>query len=146
MDIWTENINYNANCLAIFCLQVATQKLISQKTIENRHNFEKKGNVSLLQTSTTEFLLKRYESVICRLHSRNQTRWGTYCCMNPKMMGATCTNRLRLLLAIYHVLKFLDKGLKIHCDFWKVSITITLLFFLEYQIEFLNQMIFSLFF
>ena len=77
---------------------------------------------------------------------RNQTRWGTYCCMNPKMMGATCTNRLRSLLTMYHVLKFLEKGLKFHCNFWKVSITITLQFFLEYWIEILNQIIFSLFF
>ena len=65
------------------------------------------------------------------LYSRNQTRWGTYCCMNPKMMGATCTNRLRSLLTMHHVLKFLTKGLKFHCNFWKVSITITLLFFLR---------------
>ena len=62
---------------------------------------------------------------------RNQTGWGTYCCMNPKMMGATCRNRLRSLLTMYHVLKFLKKSLKIHCHFWKMSISITLLFFLR---------------
>ena len=67
-----------------------------------------------------------------RILIRNQTGRGTYCCMNPKMMVATCTNRLRSLLTMYHVLKFLTKGLKFHCDFWKVSITITLLFFSEY--------------
>ena len=32
--------------------------------------------------------------------------------MNPKMMGATCTNRLRSLLTLYDVLKFLEKHLK----------------------------------
>ena len=78
--------------------------------------------------------------------TRNQMGWGTYCCMSPKMMGATCTNRLRSLLTMYHVLKFLKQDLKFHCNFWKVSITITLLFFSEYQIETLNQKIFLLFF
>ena len=59
------------------------------------------------------------------LHIRNQTGWGTYCCMSPKMMGATCMNRLRSLLTMYHVLKFLEKGLTdsdgLRGTFWPVK-------------------------